>query len=75
MVCEKCGYHEGKQGEKFSTKLCSICIQFAPDEKEQFENYIKEKIDWKILDTFRKYPKESKLKSGMEKKAKLGKVM
>ncbi len=77
MTCEKCGYHDKKESEKFSIKLCSICIHFAPDEKEQFEKYIKEKIDWKLLDTFRKYNQTpgNKLKISMEKKAKSGNPM
>jgi len=34
--------------------LCSICHRYSPDSKEDFLNYIKEKVDWKILETFRK---------------------
>ncbi len=75
MVCEKCGYAEEKEAEKFSKKLCKICFHFAPDDKQLFKQYIKEKIDWRILDTFRKYPKENPLKLGMQKKAKHGQPM
>lgn len=34
--------------------LCGICHHYAPDSKEELERYLNEKIDGKILDTFRK---------------------
>ncbi len=34
--------------------LCSICHNYAPESKEKFLEYIKEKIDGNILNTFRK---------------------
>ena len=55
MPCEKCGYQDEKKTEKFEIPLCSICNHFAPDEKSHFDSYISEKLDWKILDSFRKY--------------------
>jgi len=73
MVCEKCKY-EGEYAEKFSRKLCKICYNFSPDNKEDFNQYLNEKIDWKVIETFRKY-KSNKLKQGMENKAKQGNVM
>ncbi len=77
MTCEKCGYQDPRETEKFETTLCHICNHFSPDEKNSFESYTSEKIDWKILDTFRKYDQSvgSKLKKGMDSQAKLGKVM
>ena len=77
MTCEKCGYSDKKETEKLHKKLCQICFYFSPDEKEKFNQYINEKIDWKILDTFRKYNQTSgqKQKSGMEEKAKQGKLV
>lgn len=34
--------------------LCSICHHYAPDSPEDFSRYLNEKIDGKILETFRK---------------------
>jgi len=77
MVCEKCGYKDEKEGKKFGINLCSICIHFAPDNADDFQKYLAEKIDWRLLDTFRKYGQNigSKLKQGMSEKAKTGKLM
>ena len=77
MVCEKCGYTEKKEKEIYNKKLCTICAHFAPQEKEDFNSYIAEKIDWKILDSFRKYNQSSgeKQKSGMKIKAKQGNIV
>ena len=76
MVCEKCAYQDQNEKQIFGAKLCSICSHFAPQNKEKFKNYISEKIDWKIIDSFRKYNQNSsqsqKLKSGMSQKAKQG---
>ena len=55
MPCEKCNYQDSKESERFGKKLCKICIHFAPDDEKRFDQYVNEKIDWKILDTFRKY--------------------
>ena len=35
--------------------LCSICNKYAPNSEKELKNYINEKIDGKILDTFRKF--------------------
>ena len=77
MVCEKCSYTDIKETEKFGKKLCKICFHFAPDSLGDFNKYVDEKIDWKIIDTFRKYNQNigEKLKSGMDEKAKKGKIM
>jgi len=76
-VCKKCGYIDEKNKEKFGVYLCSICYSFSPNDESSFKEYISEKIDWKILETFRKYmesPKE-KLKQGMIEKASQGNVV
>lgn len=77
MACEKCGYRDKKEVLKFNFPLCQICNFFAPDEEDNFMFFIHEKLDWRFLETFRKYGQKigSKQKSGMEKKAKEGKVM
>jgi len=77
MVCKKCGYSDKNEKQKFNAKLCLICFHFSPENKKDFDNYIKEKIDWKLLDTFRKYNQSSgeKLKKGMKKQAQKGKPM
>ncbi|MEM4605416.1 MAG: recombinase family protein [Candidatus Pacearchaeota archaeon] len=77
MVCEKCGYVEIKEKEIFGKKLCSFCYFFAPKIEQDFNNYIEEKIDWKILETFKKYGQSlgESQKKGMERKAELGKAM
>lgn len=77
MVCEKCGYMDTKESEIFNKKLCKICSNFAPEKIEDFERYLQEKLDWRVLETFRKYNQSigSKQKSGMSKKAANGKIM
>jgi hypothetical protein len=71
MVCEKCGYKENKQKLIFNRKICNICSKFAPKNQRDFEKYISEKIDWKILDTFRNNT-ISHQKRGMINQAKKG---
>jgi len=51
--CEKCGYRitnkkiiNGKE-----IFLCSVCSKFVPEDK--LEKYLSEKIDWRLLETFR----------------------
>jgi hypothetical protein len=79
MVCEKCGYQEslGKEKNSNGIKLCSICFHFLPENLEKIQDYIQEKIDWKNLESFRKYGQEigSKLKKGMSAKAQTGMLM
>ena len=74
MACKKCGYQEKKETILFGSPLCSICAKFAPEKVHDFQDYIAEKIDWKILDTFRKYNQHlgAKQKSGMQKMASIG---
>jgi hypothetical protein len=77
MVCCKCGYSDKKEEEKLGKKLCQICFHFSPDNDECFSQYIEEKIDWNLIDSYRKYGQEigSKLKKGMDKKAKQGELV
>lgn len=75
MTCEKCGYKDKNEKEIFGKSLCLVCAKFAPSEKERFDSYINEKIDWKILDTFRTQKSGQKQKDGMAKKAKQGKIV
>ena len=91
--CQKCGFfgrteeletHHikpkisgGKDEKENLITLCSICHYYAPDSEEDFKNYLNEKIDGNILDTFRKIQKTiSRLsKKGMGKKARDGDVI
>ncbi|MCK5450117.1 hypothetical protein KAI32_04570 [Candidatus Pacearchaeota archaeon] len=77
MACKKCGYQDKKETTILGSPLCSICAKFAPEKIQDFQNYITEKIDWKILDTFRKYGQHfgKKQKSGMSKIASIGRVV
>jgi hypothetical protein len=77
MVCEKCNYNDKKEVTKFNIPLCQICNFFSPEDEDNFMFYTSEKIDWRILETFRKYGQTigSKQKLGMEIKAKQGKLM
>ncbi|MFZ5955091.1 MAG: recombinase family protein [Nanoarchaeota archaeon] len=74
MVCAKCGYSDKKETEKNGLTLCRICSHFAPEFKQSFDEYVSEKIDWRIIDTFRKFGQSvgEKLKQGMDKKANYG---
>lgn len=77
MTCKKCGYSDQKEKTIFGTPLCPICAAFAPDKIHDFQNYIAEKIDWKKIDTFRKYKQHpgKKQKQGMEKMANTGQLV
>ena len=76
MTCKKCNYIDKKETKTFGSPLCKICATFAPNNPKDFQNYINEKIDWKILDTFRNngQTRDSKQKFGMQTKAKTGKL-
>jgi hypothetical protein len=77
MVCDKCGYKDKNEGEKFGSILCRMCSMFAPESEDDFKKYISEKIDWKALETFRKYGQStgSRQKHGMNEVAKQGRVV
>ena len=68
---------QGKDNFKNLVALCSICHKHAPDDEFEFKGYISEKIDYKILETFRKsrYSISKRTKEGMQKKAQIGKHM
>lgn len=69
MKCEKCG-HEPAEKRK-GVFLCSVCSKFAPS--SNLAEYVKEKIDGKLLETFRKAGMRNI--EGMQKKAKAGGVV
>jgi hypothetical protein len=77
MVCDNCGYQYKKVGEKFNSKLCRICLMFSPENETDIKDYLSEKVDWKSLETFRKYGQStgSRQKNGMNEKAKQGKIV
>jgi len=74
MACEKCSYRDKKSVKRFDKELCLVCAAFAPINQEQFNQYLSEKIDWRTLDTFRKYNQTpgASQKKGMSEKAKQG---
>jgi len=76
MACKKCGYTEKKETKIFDSSLCKICKTFAPTNPQDFQNYILEKIDWKLLDTFRIHGHTPgvKQKRGMQKMAEIGRL-
>ncbi|NPE27173.1 hypothetical protein HNV12_04195 [Methanococcoides sp. SA1] len=76
MQCKKCSYSEPNMTKIFGSPLCKVCSTFAPVLPKEFQDYISEKIDWKILDVFRNLGKTrgDKQKEGMEKMAKLGRL-
>jgi len=73
--CAKCKSPAKKK--KFDKELCEICYHFAPDDEKQFIEYVRETMDGKTLDTFRKYAVSSgkRQKIGMAKKASQGNLM
>jgi len=77
MACEKCGFLEKKEIKLFEKTLCQFCAFFAPLDETDFKKYLNEKIDWKQLETFRKYGQSfgSKQKKGMSEQAKQGKLV
>lgn len=71
--CEKCGYGKAEKEISKGKYLCSICSKFTPSNSEELKKYVEEKIDHKLLETFRKHL--NKNIKGMEKKAKSGQIM
>lgn len=76
--CQKCGYYS-PLGEGLIVKqnfvLCDICNKFFPNNKEENEEYVKEKIDWQVLETFRRHYKGNNMKEGMIETAKKGNIV
>jgi hypothetical protein len=88
--CQKCGFKgRSDELEVHHTKmrvdggedllgnlvtLCFICHYYAPDDEQDFKNYLNEKIDGTVLETFRKSQKSisKRTKKGMDKKARDG---
>jgi len=62
---------------KFRVPLCDICERFSPNDENSFKEYVNEKLDSKVLETFRKYSKPKGLpqKQGMSDKAEKGELM
>ena len=77
MTCDKCGYRDSFEAQKFGYSFCRVCATFLPSDKKQIKHYVKEKIDWKILETFRKQtPARFKNQfEGMENRAEKGKLV
>ncbi len=82
--CAKCGYYsplgQGLEiNRDFKKVLCKVCNVFAPENNEEFESYICEKVSWQQLETFRKYnvnrASHDIHKHGMITKAKQGNLM
>ncbi len=74
MVCSKCGYSDRNEVWRFSKSFCNICGAFVPDNERDVKKYVLEKIDWKTLETFRKFNSNRgiKQKKGMETEIKDG---
>ena len=77
MTCKKCGYADRKEVVLFGSPLCRVCSEFAPETIKDFQDYIAEEIDWKQLETFRKFNqiKGKKQKEAMEKMASIGRLV
>ncbi len=82
--CIKCSYYsplgEGLEiNKEHNMVLCSVCNTFAPAELEKFKEYVREKISWQELETFRKFKvnkaSHNPHRQGMIKKSKGGKLM
>ena len=71
MKCSKCGYESGENKKIEEFYLCSICKLFSPS--DNIQEYLKEKLDWRALESFRKFGKKNL--AGMQDKAKQGNVM
>jgi len=76
MTCKKCGYTDKKEVIIFGSPLCRVCATFAPKMIHDFQDYVAEKLDWRKIDTFRKYNIYigKKQKQGMQKMATIGRL-
>ncbi len=71
--CMKCGHESENNLEKFKIHLCDICFRFAPKGEKEFSEYVNEKINNDVLDTFRKFLESgSPQLNSMSKMASLG---
>ncbi len=77
MKCEKCGYLSESMKTKFGLPLCNVCYSFSPDNPEELDEYVKEKVPKEALNSFRKYAKfrGDSQKNGMLEKSSKGKHM
>lgn len=82
--CQKCGYYsplaDGLAINKtHNIVLCSICNTFAPIDKDDFQKFLEEKIQWQDIETFRRFGANkiahTNQKLGMLEKSKTGKLM
>ncbi len=75
--CSKCNYVSEKVKLKFGKPLCTFCFYFAPDKREEMQQYLLEKVNFRAIETYRKQNKLAgyRQKKGMIKKAKEGKIM
>ncbi len=91
--CQKCGFlgtsedlkihyikpkqDNGNNHPDNLVTLCPICYYYAPDKENEFKQYLNEKIDGNILNTFRKAQKTiaKQTKHGMIKKFNKGQLV
>ncbi len=76
-ICEKCGYESEENLKRFGIALCKVCFKLSPNQPEELDEYVREKVNKNYLDSFRKFVKINKelLKNSMIKNASRGKVM
>ena len=74
--CSKCGC-DCETKTKHNHPLCIVCFKFSPDEEGAFNEYVNEKIDGSVLETFRKHSCffGENQKKGMIQKAEKGELM
>jgi len=74
--CIKCDC-ECMGNTKFGLIFCDICYRFCPNNPEQVDEYIQDKVDGKVLEPFRKFSRTrgQEQKRGMIKKASQGELM
>ena len=82
--CAKCNFYSplgsGLEINKtYAVVLCSICNNFAPEDKLKFDKYLEEKIEWQNLETFRNSgtnrSSHSVHKQGMIERSRAGKLV
>src|SRR4030042_2292398 len=74
--CIKCNY-ECIGNTKFGLVFCDVCLKFCPNNPEDVDEYIKEKVEGEALEPLRKFSttRGQEQKTGMIKKASKGKIM
>jgi len=74
--CIKCGYESENNLEKFRVPLCNVCFRFCPNDENKFKEYVNEKLDANLLESFRKFSDiGNPQKKAMTNKASQGLVM